>query len=266
MTRIIAFANQKGGTGKTVTTINLSAALARRGKRVLLVDIDPQANATAAWLSAQFALAPREDVLTIYEVIAHKQSITDAIRSIKLPANEKHKHPGGTLDLLPSHIKLAKAEMELINVFRREYCLETALQPVVDDYDFILIDCPPSLGILTLNALIAANEVIIPVEPGYFPIIGINLVLDTLREISPVTGLKIYGFLPTLQDNTNVSRDTEKLLRQMAAQLDSKLLTGTPKRVALKEASSVQQDIFSYDGGSNPAKAYIKLAQEVECG
>ncbi len=266
MTRTIAVANQKGGTGKTVTTINLAAALARRGNRVLLIDIDPQANATAAWFSAEFALGPAEDVLTTYEVMAHKQPIEDAIRPIQLAANEKYGYSEAVLDMLPAHIRLARAEMELINAFRREYCLETALRPVKENYDFILIDCPPSLGILTLNGLIAADEIMIPVEPGYFPIIGINLVLDTVREIGVVTGLSVAGLIPTLQDNTLVSKETAVLLGQIAESISVKLFTGIPKRVALKEATSVQEDIFTYAGGNDAAAAYMKLAEEVERG
>src|SRR5690606_35891939 len=182
VTRIIAVAMQKGGTGKTTCSVNVAAGLARGvapdvlgPQRVLLVDVDPQANATAVFLSPQFTLGPAEGVATTYEVLVNQTPARESIKAIALPANERAGYPAATLDILPSHIRLARAELDLLGVIRREDRLASALKRVAKDYDFIIIDCPPSLGILTLNALIAAGEILIPVEPGYFPLIGIGL-------------------------------------------------------------------------------------------
>ena len=273
MTRTIAIVMQKGGTGKTTCAINLAAGLARgigdnnlTPQRVLLVDIDPQANATAVFLSAQFTLGPTDDTITSYEVLVHQTPAQEAIRRVSLPANKRNNLPEATVDLLPAHIRLARAELDLLGVLRREDRLATALRKVAADYDFILIDCPPSLGILTVNALMASDEIIIPVEPGYFPLIGIGLLQQTINDVAQINDLQLTGVIPTMQDRTVESRETLEALEQMFA---GKVLPPIPSRVAVRNAHAAQMDIFSYatDSASQDAvEAFTLLVKEVHNG
>jgi chromosome partitioning protein len=261
MTRIIAIANQKGGTGKTTTAVNLAAGLARINPQnsVLLADIDPQANATAVFLGVPFAAGPRRtNVNTIYEVILNQTSINQAIQSVVLDADSENE---ATLDVLPAHLDLASAELELVNVFERERRFAQALTPIANQYDYIVIDCPPSLGLLTVNGLMAATEVLIPVEPGLFPIIGLNLLHKTIEMVKQANrGLHIMGVLPTLVDRTALARDTQVELDSAFGQL---LLPAIPRRVAFGEAHAAGQDIFGYNGHSDSAQAYADALREI---
>lgn len=257
MTRIIANANQKGGVGKTTLAINLSSGLIRanRNLRVLLVDADPQANATAVFLGIPFAAGPRSDINTMYEVLVEQVPARTAIQPIQLEGGQ------GTLHILPSHLDLASAELELVNVFERERRLRRALGPIQSDYDYIIIDCPPSLGLLTLNALMAASEVLIPVDPGMFPLIGLNLLhrtIEMVRQSNP--DLHVLGVVPTLQDRTALARDT---VEQLGQTFGDKLLPAIPRRVAIGEAHAAGQDIFIYDAESDGAAAFASLLKEV---
>ena len=259
MTRIIAIANQKGGTGKTTTAINVAAGLARAAPegRVLLVDVDPQANATAVFLGVPFAAGPREEKATIYEVILGTAPAGAAIQPVELPAENGVVE----MDLLPSHLDLASAELELVNVFERERQLRQGLEPILERYQFVVIDCPPSLGLLTLNALMAATEVLIPVDPGLFPLIGLNLLQRTIgmvRKANP--RLEILGVTPTLLDRTALARDTRTELQEA---FGVRLLPAIPRRVAIGEAHAAGQDIFAYDAGSDGADAYAALLKEI---
>lgn len=262
MSRVIAVANQKGGTGKTTTAINLAAGLSRHDptRRVLLVDVDPQANATAVFLGVPFAAGPRQpQAATIYEVILGDAPAEEVIHTITLQsANDA---APVFMDILPSHLDLASAELELVNAFERERQLQQALAPVLDRYRYVIIDCPPSLGLLTVNALMAAGEVLIPVDPGLFPIIGLNLLQRTINMVRRANPrLQVLGVVPTLLDRTALARDTRQ---ELADAFGGRLLPAIPRRVAIGEAHAEGQDIFAYDEGSDGAQAYGDLIREI---
>ncbi len=261
MTRIIAIANQKGGAGKTTNTINLAAGLARRNYRTLLIDVDPQANATAVYLGVPFAAGPRQpNVYTVYELLVSQSPANQALQRITLqPLPEEN--GSVTLDILPAHLDLASAELELVNAFERERRLLQALHPIKRHYDFIIMDCPPSLGLLTVNALMAATEVMIPVDVGVFPIIGLNLLRRTIQMVSQAnTRLHISGVIPTLADRTALSRDTQE---ELASEFGKLLLPAIPRRVAIGEAHAAGVDIFAYDQQGDSRAAYAELVVEV---
>lgn len=249
MGKVIAIANQKGGVGKTTTAVNLSACLAAAERRTLLVDIDPQANATSG------LGVSKEDVKeSIYEVLLEEMPLSSALRDTEIPY----------LKLVPSHIRLIGAELELADMKDREKKLRRALEGTREDYEFVLIDCPPSLGLLTLNALTAADSVLIPIQCEYYALEGLTQLLNTVhlvqRHLNP--SLRIEGFLLTMYDSRqNLSRQVLEEARSYFG--DKVYRTVIPRNVRLAEAPSFGKPIILYDILSSGAQHYMRLAREV---
>src|SRR4051812_5984851 len=247
MAIVTAIASQKGGVGKTTTSINLSAALARKGKRVLLVDIDPQANSSRVLLP-EYSTLKKED--TVWDTIIQNHPLR--FYPTEMP----------TLQIVPSHILLSNADIDLQSVFKREERLKLHLDKLKDSYDFIFIDCPPSLSWLTFNALVASDKVIVPVSPGFFELESITQINMTIHEIQQYNpNLKIAGYLFTMGDNTVNSKTSLKLLRQTYP--DYTLNNIIPRNVDAKDASQLKQDLFSYNPKAIAAEAYERVIQEV---
>ena len=249
MSRIISLANQKGGVGKTTTAINLSAALAKAGQRVLLIDADPQANA-----SSGLGIDIRELDRTIYECLVNGIDPASAIIETKVKG----------LDIIPSHIDLVGAEIEMLNIDNRENILKGIVAPLSEKYDYILIDCSPSLGLITVNALTASDAVIIPVQCEFFALEGIAKLLNTVKIIKQKLnpGLKIEGFLLTMYDNRlRLSNQVyEEVKRHFG---DLVFNTVIARNVRLSEAPSHGLSVLDYDASSKGAKNYQALAQEL---
>jgi chromosome partitioning protein len=244
---VIAFTNQKGGVGKTTTAVNLGAYLAAKGRRVLLVDIDPQSNATSG-----LGIDPADEG-GIYEALIAGRAIQDLIVKTDDP----------NLDLVPASTALAGAEVELVAMLGREFRLKRALAPIVADYDFVLIDCPPSLGLLTVNALAAAGEVIIPVQCEYLALEGLGHLARTLelvrQNVNP--DLRLRGLVLTMYDaRTNLAQQVVDEVRRHFPQTFRSII---PRSVRLSEAPSHGLSILAYDPLSRGARAYDALADEV---
>jgi chromosome partitioning protein len=250
MGRVIALANQKGGVGKTTTAINLGAALAENGKRVLLVDMDPQGA-----LSVGLGLNPLSLDQTLYTLLMDpKRDADEVVASTKIDG----------LDLLPSNIDLAAAEVLLVGEVAREQALARVLRPLRKRYDFILTDCPPSLGLLTVNALTAADGVLIPLECEYFALRGMALLMDTIAKITERLNpnLEIVGILATMYDARTV-HGREVLGRVEDAFGDQVFRTVISKTIRFAEAPVAGESILTYAGDSSGAAAYRELAKEV---
>lgn len=249
MTKIIAVCNQKGGTGKTTTSVNLSAALADLGKNVLLVDMDPQGNATSG-----IGINKNEIKSSVYDVLIHKANITDVILSSPYPR----------LKVLPCNINLTGAEIELVGALSRETRLKKALDSVKGEYDFIFIDSPPSLGLLTLNTLVAADSIIIPIQCEFYALEGVSGLLNTVNLIKDGlnSNLAIEGVLMTMADfRTNL---TNEVINEIKNFFKDKVYSSIiPRNVRLSEAPSFGKPIHVYDPTSIGAIKYKELAQEV---
>ena len=249
MTSIITIANQKGGVGKTTTAINLSAAIAQRGKRTLLIDLDPQANTTIAFFE------PGEIPASMFDVLSDGKIELAAI--IK-PTND------AMLFLGPGRLALAKLEQMLAGQFDAPYKLKDALTPILKNYDFVIVDTPPSLGILTVNALVASTHLLVPIQAAYFAIEGTDDLLETYERIRarPNPDLKVLGVLITLFDKrTNISRDTLGQIRSVFG--DVLFRTKIGKNVRLEESPAYKETIFTFAPKSPGAAEYKKLAAEV---
>jgi chromosome partitioning protein len=250
MSRVIAIANQKGGVGKTTTAINLGAALAVAEMRTLVLDIDPQGNATSG-----LGLEGRSRRGTIYDVLVGGAPLSEVV------APRLH---FDHLDLVPSTRDLVGAEIELVEVPRRETILRRALEGVREQYDYVLVDCPPSLGLLTLNTLTAADSVLIPIQCEFYALEGLSQLLNTIRLVQKGLNprLDIEGVLLTMYDRRlNLSRQVASEAREY---FGSKVYrTAIPRNVRLAEAPSFGQPIVLYDVASHGAQAYLTLAREV---
>jgi chromosome partitioning protein len=195
----------------------------------------------------------------LYEVLLERLKASEVIQTVDLEANSHY--PSTSLDILPAHLQLAEVEAQLMGEFHREYKLKTALAEIQDRYEAIIIDCPPSLGVLTMNALLAANEVIIPVDPGVFPLVGIQYLHSTIGKIQRVNeNLRISGVLPTMVDRTVLARET---CEQLEKSFGDMVLPEIPRRVAIGEANAARQDIFGFEPDSDSAQAFAAVVREV---
>jgi len=248
-TRVIAVANQKGGVGKTTTTINLGAAIAEYGKRVLIVDLDPQANATTG-----LGVASRDLQESVYQVLCEEAAARDVIRPVDVP----------NLDLLPSSLALAGAEIELVSAFSREHRLTRALAPIVGAYDLVLVDCPPALGLLTINALVFARELLVPIQCEYYALEGLGQLagnVDLVRSnLNPE--LAISRIVLVMYDGR--TKLSEQVAGEVRAHFGDRVCNQViPRSVRLSEAPSYGQPITLFDPTSRGAVAYRELAKEV---
>lgn len=247
--KVIAIANQKGGVGKTTTAVNLSACLAKKGKKVLLIDCDPQGNSTSG-----VGVDKRRCEKTVYDVLIGGASAKESI--VKTPYEN--------LDICPSNISLSGAEIELVSEMGRETKLKNAIESVRDDYDMVLIDAPPSLGLITINVLTASDSVIVPIQCEYYALEGVSQLMSTIKKVKQVmnSSLEIEGILMTMFDSrTNLSIQVIEEVKKFFPNKVYKTLI--PRNVRLSEAPSFGKPIIYYDIASKGAESYLDLADEI---
>ena len=249
MGKIISISNQKGGVGKTTTSVSLAASLGVLEKKVLLIDADPQGNA-----SSGIGINSEDFKLSIYDVLLKKCNAQDAVIKTSSP----------NLDLIPANIDLVAIEIELVDIPKREYVFKNVFSEIIDNYDFLIIDCPPSLGLITLNALTASNSVIIPIQCEYYALEGLGKLLNTIKGVQNVHNniLEIEGILLTMFDSRlrlskQVKDDVKKHFENMVFN------TVIPRNVSLGEAPSHGESIIVYNATSKGSKSYLKFAQEI---
>jgi len=246
---VISIVNQKGGVGKTTTAVNLGAFLAAKRKKVLILDLDPQGNATSGYGFDKMELEN-----TVYDLLVNEENIENVIRNTEVKS----------VDMCPTNINLAGAEVELVSAISRETILKRAIEPVIDRYDYIIIDCPPSLGLLTINALSACEGVIVPIQGEYYALEGLTQLVDTInmikKKLNPVVG--ILGVVITMFDSR--TQLTKQVVEEVEKYFGDKVFkTHIPRNVRLAEAPSHGKTIGDYDPKSKGAIAYQALAQEV---
>lgn len=248
MGKVISIANQKGGVGKTTTSVNISAILAKKGKKVLLIDTDPQGNATSG-----LGIEKQIDT-SIYDVLIGETNIEDAVQDTQIK----------NLKVCPSNINLAGAEVELVSMMSREYRLKEKLEEIKEKYEYIIIDCPPSLGLITLNAFTASDSVLIPVQCEYYALEGLGQLIKTIELVKKHLNknLEIEGAVLTMYDaRTNLSN---QVVKEVKSYFDNRVYkTVIPRNVRLSEAPSYGMPISVYDPRSKGAKCYEKLVREI---
>ena len=248
MGKIVSFANQKGGVGKTTTCINLASYLSALGKKILVIDMDPQGNATSG-----LGITKGQNIITLYDAIDGDKDITEVVRQTNLK----------NLDIIPATVDLAGAEVELVSMRGREKIVKNLIKKIRDNYDYILIDCPPSLGLLTINALTTSNSVVIPIQCEFFALEGLTQLMNTIKLVKKHLNeeIDVEGVILTMKDNrSNLIQEVSQEIKRFFGK--KVYNTSIPRSIRLAEAPSHGKPIMTYDAKSRGGIAYFELAKE----